>query len=151
MRVHVASRFPCSPDRFWTALVRTDVLAEISAPLIAFEAVEPPDVIERWIDRLLVRVKTSLFGRLPLGVRTIEIVEVDASRGVVRTRERDALVRRWDHEMHVARNGAGTRFTDSVEIDAGLATPLVWLFATQLYKHRHRRWRSVVRRLNGLA
>ena len=39
-----------------------------------------------------------------------------------------------------------TRYTDSVEVRAGLLTPLVWAFATAFYRHRQRRWRRLVRR-----
>jgi hypothetical protein len=43
---------------------------------------------------------------------------------------------------------AGTcRYSDEIEIDAGLLTPLVWLFARVFYGHRQRRWQKVAMRL----
>jgi len=53
------------------------------------------------------------------------------------------MVRTWDHEISIRHASATCCFyTDSVDIEAGLLTPLVWLFAQALYRYRQRRWRS---------
>jgi transglutaminase-like putative cysteine protease len=41
--------------------------------------------------------------------------------------------------------GDGTRYTDTVEVRAGPLTVIVWMFAQAFYRHRQRRWRSLVR------
>jgi hypothetical protein len=60
------------------------------------------------------------------------------------------LVRRWDHAISIgeAPNGQ-TRYRDDIEVEAGLLTPIVWLFALCFYSHRQRRWRRVARRLKA--
>ena len=58
---------------------------------------------------------------------------------------RGALIRRWDHLITIEPAGPRrTRYTDWVEAEAGLLTPLVWAFARVFYAHRQRRWQRLV-------
>ena len=53
-------------------------------------------------------------------------------------------VERWDHLITIAPDGPSrTRYRDTVDIEAGLLTPFVWLFAQFFYRHRQRRWRAL--------
>jgi hypothetical protein len=55
------------------------------------------------------------------------------------------VVRRWDHLIRVEpADGGRTRYSDTIEVEAGALTPLVWLFAKLFYRHRQRRWRTIV-------
>jgi hypothetical protein len=84
----------------------------------------------------------------PLGRHTIRFERVDPALREIATREHNAFVRQWDHVASVRETRDGrTRYSDAIEINAGLLTPLVWLFAQVFYRHRHRRWRRVARRL----
>ncbi len=51
-------------------------------------------------------------------------------------------MRRWDHWIFVAAEGGGTRYTDRVNVEAGLLTPFIWRFARVFYGHRQRRLRA---------
>jgi len=50
-----------------------------------------------------------------------------------------------DHRIiiHDEPNGK-TRYSDDVEIEAGLLTPFVWLFSQAFYRHRQRQWQKLV-------
>lgn len=88
-----------------------------------------------------------LFHAIPLHRHHIQIVEVDPAEGVIRTEEHGGLVRAWRHTLHVEAVGEGrSRYSDTVEIDAGWLTPVVAAFARLLYRYRHRRWRRLVAR-----
>jgi hypothetical protein len=64
------------------------------------------------------------------------------------SRERDALVRRWDHLIRIRPLANDCcRYLDEIDIDAGPLTLLVWLFAQVFYRHRQRRWQRVAERL----
>jgi hypothetical protein len=91
-----------------------------------------------------------LFGLVPLGTRTLVFERIDPECMEVQTRERDQLVRRWDHLIRLRSLDTGRcRYSDKIEIEAGWLTPLVWLFAAWFYRHRQRRWQTVARRLAG--
>jgi hypothetical protein len=53
-------------------------------------------------------------------------------------------VRRWNHTLTSAPTGeSACRYTDSVDIAAGLMTPLVAGFAQFIYRCRQARWRRL--------
>ena len=55
-----------------------------------------------------------------------------------------ALIKSWDHKIILEPVGGATRYTDEVEIHAGLLTVPAWLFAHLFYRHRQRRLAEVV-------
>ncbi len=84
---------------------------------------------------------------IPLGRHSIFCERIDPELREIQTREREPLVRRWDHLVRVRPEGDGhTRYSDEIEIEAGLLTPIVWLFAEVFYRHRQRRWKRLIRR-----
>jgi hypothetical protein len=98
------------------------------------------------------RVRAYLFGLIPWGVRTMTFERVDQRRREIQTRERDFFVRRWDHLIRVEPlEGGRCRYTDDIEIRAGMLTFGVWLFAMWFYRHRQKRWQQVAQRLAGLS
>jgi hypothetical protein len=148
MRVYVESIFPCPASRAWAGVRTSRLLHEVARPLVRFAAVDARRLPERWQTGETVRCRSFLFGFIPLGVRALHFERVDDAHREIQTREHDALVRRWDDLIRVQpeRDNA-TRYSDEIEIDAGLLTPLVWLFAQVFYRHRQRRWRRIARRL----
>jgi ligand-binding SRPBCC domain-containing protein len=150
MKTTVSTLLDAPPERVWEALQRPGLLEYVAAPLVEFEPVDPPSFPERWA-REEYRVRMALFGVLPLGEQTIRISKprVDDAEGEQFYRLRDdgsgRLASTWDHLISVRETPDGkTVYTDEVEVEAGLLTPLVWLFAAVFYRHRQRRWRKLV-------
>ncbi len=150
MRVHVETDLPCSVEQAWEAIQSAALLSEVSGPLVPFEAVEPLSVQERWTASRVLRFRTYLFGGIVLGVRTIEVNFIHPEEHVIQTQERDSVVHLWQHRMALRPAPHGQAFySDIVDIEAGLSTLSVWISAQWLYRHRHRRWLKVMRRLSG--
>ena len=87
-----------------------------------------------------------LAGFLPLGRQWIDISSVETADGSFRMRDngRGDLVHRWDHWITILPHVDGNcSYADEVEVEAGLQTPLVWIFAWVFYAHRQRRWRKL--------
>ncbi|MEC3916966.1 hypothetical protein [Nocardia sp. CDC160] len=85
------------------------------------------------------------FHVFPAYRHTIEVVDVDESTMTIRTHEYGGVINSWDHTLHVeALSPSRSRYTDTVEIDAGRFTPLVALLANGIYRYRHRRWHKLV-------
>lgn len=148
MRVHVETVLPCSADAAWSEVCKSSLLVEIASPLVTFAASAEGPIPETWCEGETVRIRSFLFGVLPLGTRTLFFEQIDPERRQIQTRERDRLVRRWDHLISLEEAAPGTvRYTDDVEIHAGMFTPGLWLFAMWFYRHRQRRWRRLAKRL----
>ena len=62
--------------------------------------------------------------------------------------EHGGVVRTWRHELVVASiDDTSCRYTDRIDIDAGILTPVIVAFAHVFYRYRQRRWRELARLL----
>lgn len=90
MHVRVTSEFDCTPERAWTELLRTRLLAYVVRPLAVFEPLDPDPLPTLWSEgEYLVRIRA--FGLFPLGTHTIriEIPTVETTPGSQRYELRD--------------------------------------------------------------
>jgi len=61
-------------------------------------------------------------------------------------RESGGLIRRWNHDIIVvASDDSRCNYRDRIDIDAGIFTPAVVLYARWFYRTRQRRWRELAR------
>lgn len=91
-----------------------------------------------------------LFAFIPIGKQWIRITTQDLSNqsGHFHVELRDngssALISTWDHRILIEETKEGCRYTDKIEIKAGLLTPFVAAFAWLFYRHRQKRWQRLV-------
>lgn len=146
VRVKLTTDLDVPAERAWAEVRTSRLLDHVAAPLQAFEPVEPPVLPDVWQEgRYLVRLR--MFGVLPIGMQWIVISFPDASpeRYQLRDNGHGSLVSTWDHLITIEPLAADRcRYTDEVEVRAGLLTPFVWAFARLFYAHRQRRWRRLV-------
>jgi hypothetical protein len=148
MRVFVESVLPCDAEQAWAEVQTSALLQEVTHPLVAIHAAPGQQLPQRWMAGQTVHCCAFLFNLIPLGLRKLVFERVDPLRREIQTRECDQLVRRWDHCIRIQPLGSNRcRYSDEIEIEAGLLTPLVWLFATWFYRHRQRRWQAIALRL----
>ena len=144
-RVVLSTYLDAPPDAVWAALQRPETLIYVSAPLIRFTPRAPAALPDRWSEQTY-RVSMRLFGVLPLGTQWIRVSwpTPDGELRYVRDNGSGTLAARWDHLISIAPEGAGTRYTDRVDVEAGVLTGVTALFARVFYAHRQRRWRALV-------
>ena len=71
--------------------------------------------------------RLRLFGVIPFGIYTINVLEFDMEKGIY-TEESNSHVPAWNHRISVEPVSSGSvRYTDEVEISAGRKTPVVYL------------------------
>jgi hypothetical protein len=146
VKFELTTELAASPELVWEHVQTSRLLTHVAAPLVVFEPLQPSAFPGQWADGEY-EVRMRLWGWLPVGRQTIGIsrgasgdtrVLIDAGRG--------QLAKTWHHVIRVEPGPAGnTRYTDALEIRAGIFTPVVWLFAQVFYRHRQRRWRALVR------
>jgi hypothetical protein len=150
MRVVVQSVLPCRAELAWDEVLKSRLLVEVAAPLVAIRPLPGESLPDRWPAGSTVRVNSYLFGFIPLGTRIVQYERIDPVAREIQTREADLLVRRWDHLIGIrpAANGR-CLYRDQINVEAGWLTAGVWLFAQCFYRHRQRRWKAVARRLEA--
>jgi hypothetical protein len=148
MRVQVETALPCDAELAWQAVQTRALLQEVCRPLVTIYALPGEQLPERWQAGRTVRCRTYLFGLIPLGIRTITFERCDTAARQIQSREHDFMIRKWDHLVEIEQLEPGhSRYRDTIEIEAGLLTLPVWLFASVFYRHRQRRWKVVAMHL----
>ena len=143
--VHVETILPTDADRVWAAILSPVTFLYVCKGLLGFPALsgrsEPLRPGERGTGWLFA------FHLIPAYRHTIEIVEVDHVSKTLRTHEHGGILKAWNHALHVEPiDEHSSRYSDTVDIDAGAATALVATLAVGIYRYRQRRWHKLVRR-----
>jgi hypothetical protein len=146
MLVKAATFLNTSADRAWQAVKRSDTFLYITRGLAGFAGV--PQIPGEWRQGEAARVRVLLFHLVPTWTQELRIVRVDDQRREIFTNEKGGMIRVWNHRMHVQPvSPTRCRYSDEVEIDAGLWTPLVWFWASLFFSYRQMRWRKLARSL----
>lgn len=142
MRVRLNLLLDCSVDAAWEALHSPAVFRAVSGPWTTAESLEPEGFPQRWPGGEH-RVRLRMLGLVPMGDQLISLRDEVAPDGTRIVHDEGGpyrgpmvVVRHWHHRMAVAANPlsgtpgstvARTRFSDTLEVRAGVLTPLVWL------------------------
>ena len=145
MIVRKTSVFPASRRIVFSKLQELKTLQYIARPYAVFIPVSPAPSMWAVGNESCFRLK--LWGIIPFGIHTIQVVRVDP--GGISSRERNPHVPVWNHDIAlIAVDEQHTEYTDSVEIHAGWKTFFVWLWAKAFYRHRQRKW---IKALKGVT
>lgn len=147
MRVQISTVLECPTERAWQEVQTSRLLCHIATPLVLFEAIVPTALPENWSDDKY-QVRMWLFGFIPFANQWIVI-----QRGSVPGKYEllddgyGDMIQTWRHLITLRPTPEGfTRYTDTVDIDAGFLTFGVWLFANIFFRYRQSRWRGLVKR-----
>lgn len=140
MRLRCTSLIACSVERLRAELERPVLLQHLAAPMLAFVPQDPPEFPAVWTPGDY-RARLLVGGRIPIGVHTLspQPLPPDSSPLVWHDAGHSGLIRVWDHQVTIVEVHGMTRYTDLVEVHAGLLTGVAWLFAKAFYTHRQRR------------
>lgn len=146
MRTRITTMLDCSKERAWQEVQTTRLLEYITAPLVRFDPVQPTRLPDIW-DEGSYQVRMKIFGWFSFGKHwvVISFPQCEAHLYQIRDNGYGDWILRWDHWITIQDAPDGrTQYTDQVDIEAGLLTPVVWLFSQVFYRHRQRRWRNLV-------
>lgn len=136
----VTTDLPISAERACAMAQRSAVFRHVVWPALAVRDRDVPGAFavgEPFVARLW------LAGGVVPGWRH-EITVIEQTPTLLRTRERGGLLRTWNHELRFEVLGEDRcRYTDAVEIDAGLLTVPTVMVSRWLYRWRQRRWRRL--------
>ncbi|AGM29914.1 Uncharacterised protein [Mycobacteroides abscessus] len=141
--VYLETQLPTDADRVWNAMQYAGTFLYLCRGLFGIPALsgrtEPLRVGEAgtaWLWGLHL---------IPLYRHTIHVVEVDADNRTVRTNESGGILRTWNHTLHVEPIGRGRcRYSDSIDIDAGMFSAAAARGAAAIFRYRQRRWHRLV-------
>jgi hypothetical protein len=145
MLARISTVFDCTDKQLWDKIVEPKSLQYVAAPLLRFEPLVAGELDGEWIVGKTYVVRLCFLSLLPLGQHRIKIVAIDRGTNTIKSQESGSLARVWNHTIHFRPAGAGQlHYTDAIEIKAGLLTPFIWAFAHLFYRHRQRRWKTLL-------
>jgi len=143
MHVYRKIRLNCRPEEVWRLIQQASLFQDISKPLLTITTKEP--LPEIWREGDACELQGRLFGLFPLAVRQLRVMKVDHDRRVLKTVETDSVTKRWRHAVRIQETSSGmSLYSDSIKINAGLFTPLIWAFTHLLYAYRQRKLRQMI-------
>ncbi len=121
---------------------RTATLQHVLWPLLtATPSMRVPDTIAEG-DRISIHLR--FFGILPCWTHEVQVQRL-AEHEIV-SREHGGPIAAWNHRLTFEPTSPTTcRYTDAVEVHAGVLTPFAFLFAAGMYRYRQARWRGLAR------
>ncbi len=146
MIARIATQLPCSEQDLWQKIIEPKSLQFVASPLVSFEPVQQGALSGEWQVGTPYTLTLHFLKVIPLGRHTIKLVRIDKETNTIVSQESGRLARVWNHTIYFREVGQDVvRYTDEIEIRAGLLTPAIWLFAHVFYRHRQRRWKVQLR------
>lgn len=147
-KVRITNKLDAAPKKVFEALQNLSVIEEVMAPLLRLRPIDPEELPERWEVGAEYLWEPYLFNVIPLGEHRTRVAEMDFKKLEGLSEESGKVAKVWNHHITIDKDDDGKAiYTDEAEIEAGILTPIVWLFAYMLYSHRGRRWKRIARRL----
>lgn len=140
----IAADLDVAAETVWAAVKRVDTFLYVTRGALGLSVTGGlPVEFRRGQD---IRGRLLLFGVVPVWQHDLHLVRVDDARRELYSNECGGPLRAWNHRITVEPTGADRcRYTDVVEIDAGLLTPLVWVVAQGFFRYRQSRLRRLLR------
>lgn len=130
----------------WRAVKTPDAFRTVTRGVLTMPVIKQRD--DDWREGETVAGWVFLFGLIPFSHHTLHISRIDDSAMTLNSRESGGLLRRWNHDIVVtAVGGSRCNYRDRIDIDAGVFTPIVVLYARWFYTTRQRRWRELAKKL----
>lgn len=134
------STFPASADEVFQKMLNLRTLQKVAYPFASFTPVDETQS-GTWQAGKSYSFRFKLFCVLPMGVHTIQVMELDTESWNIYTHEYNPHVPVWNHRIYLKPTGSeSTSYTDEVEIFAGWKTPFIYLWSKWFYSHRQKRW-----------
>ncbi|QGG55033.1 hypothetical protein [Paenibacillus sp. B01] len=139
MLVKVTTIFNCDSEELFHEVKKSKSLLYIAKPLVKFVHSPESPIPEVWEDgRYLVSM--YLLGFIPFGKQWI-VISVHNDIKHIRDNGYSRLIKKWDHNIHLTKLGDNkTLYVDTIEINAGILTYFIVLFAHVFYRWRQKRW-----------
>lgn len=123
----------------WQEILKTSSLKYITSPILSFSPLFGKD-FNIWNEGKIYFFKLKLFGFIPLGTHRAIIPFIDRFQHSIYTSEANDFIKNWKHQLSLEKVDENhTKYTDIIDFDAGIFTPLMMPISKIFFMHRHRK------------
>jgi hypothetical protein len=146
MIARISTYLDCTEELLWEKISDPQSLQFIASPILKFQSSVRGDLEREWIIGKSYELKLYFLGIFPLGRHTIKIVTADRDRNTIVSNETGLLTRVWNHTIRFSQ-ATPTKliYTDEIQIEAGLLTAPIWIFAHCFFRYRQKRWKLLLK------
>lgn len=144
MKIKHSIVLKASQYEVWSQLLKPGLLDFVAYPIIKFKYLTQLPL--QWQVGTY-KASLHLFGLVPIGKQyiVIEFPKTENEELVLRDNGYGSTIRKWDHLVTLKKiDEETTLYIDKVEVQAGILTIFVWVFAWFFYKYRQKRWAQLV-------
>lgn len=147
MQISIKTILRTNIETAWQNVILPQTLVFIAKPILSFTPILPTFFPKHW-EIGTYKTKLKVFGFLPFGSHSIVIEKPDSKSNDVKILIDNGygqLISRWYHAITIQKITDDTcQYEDRVEIEAGILTPFIWLFALVFYQWRQFRWKKLI-------
>lgn len=134
-----------TPELFWKEIAKPQSLQYVAAPILYFYPTGNTDLNSNWEINKEYHLKLFFLKFIPLGGHKIIPKKIDLLKNEIISNESGKLAKVWNHRIKFnAINPTQMEYTDIIEIKAGLLTIFIWIFSHIFYRHRQRKWKTLL-------
>lgn len=135
-----------SADAVWAAVKTPSAFRTVTRGLLAMPVIRRRQ--DEWREGETVVGWVFLFGFLPFSRHHLHVASIDESTRTLSSREFGGVIKTWNHDIEINPIDAKTcRYRDRIEIEAGVMTPVIVVYARWFYRTRQRRWQALAKGL----
>jgi len=144
MKARISNVFATSSEQAWRAVKQSRTLSYITKGFLHFEGADHFPL--EWKQGKTEQCRLIFFGFIPAWQHLLKFTLIDNQNHLQFTEETGGLIPQWNHLIKVETlTETRCRYTDEIDIKAGIFTPLVWLYAHIFYRYRQHRWKKLIR------
>lgn len=145
MKAIISTILQTSENKMWEELQKMSSLLFVASPMLIFQSLDSIGLANNWEVERQYSFRISAFHIFPLGRHYIVVKDINSKKREIFTNECGTLTKIWNHLARIERIDKNiVRYTDEIEISAGILTVFIWLFAYIFYRHRHRQWKILL-------
>ncbi len=139
--VRMSSDLPIPADDAFALAQKVELFRFVVAPILRIPRLEVPPEFAPGVEG---SARLWWFGVIPTWTHHLRLVRI--GDGEIYTNEHGGPVTVWNHRLTFEPLASDRcRYTDEIEIEDGIRGLGTRAFAHLMFRHRHRRWRSLAR------
>ena len=143
IKITISSTLNNSAEKIWNKLLNIETLIEICKPMVTFKS-KLNDKEMKWEINKEYIFKLFIYGFIPFGNHKIILKKLDEENKIILSNEYNKIVKIWNHLIFMENLGENEiKYTDEVEIYAGIFTLFTAIWAKLFYKHRQKKWKRI--------
>ena len=141
IKLTVSSELNIDITKAWNEIQKSSLLEFVCKGKVRFKPIDTK-FPKLWKKDMLIKAKMLIYGFIPFGgIHTFNFKTIDAENFTVLTNEKNSIVKIWNHGIFMEQIDENRiKYTDEIELYAGILTGFIANWAESFYKHRQKRW-----------